>query len=51
MSYGVYATEAFEKEFDMLPLFEQEIVRKIFSQLKENPFVGDVIRYRFFREK
>lgn len=26
-------------------------IEKIFLQLKENPYVGDSIRYRFFREK
>ncbi|MEA3248211.1 MAG: hypothetical protein U9Q73_00735 [Nanoarchaeota archaeon] len=51
MNYKVYMTETFEKEFDKLSTSEKEITKKIFLQLKENPFVGDAIRYKFFREK
>lgn len=51
MNYKVYMTETFKREFDKLSAFEKEITKKIFLQLKENPFVGDAIRYKFFREK
>jgi len=51
MTYSIYATEAFEKELDKLSSSDVDIVKKMFLQLKENPFVGDAIRYRFFREK
>lgn len=51
MSYAVYTIQAFNKRFDKLPFSDQEIICKIFLQLKENPYVGDAIRYRFFREK
>jgi mRNA-degrading endonuclease RelE of RelBE toxin-antitoxin system len=51
MSYAVYVTESFEKEVDKLSNSEKEILQKIFLQLKENPYVGDWVRYRFFREK
>ena len=51
MVYGVYVTESFEKIFNNLPRFFQEIIKKIFLQLKENPYVGDSLRYRFLREK
>jgi len=44
-------TKTFKKEFDKLSAPEKEAMKKIFLQLKENPFVGDAIRYKFFREK
>ena len=51
MSYAVYTLNVFEKEMDKLPGFERDIIQKMFLQLRENPYVGDPIRYRFFREK
>jgi len=51
MPYSIYATKTFEKELDKLSSSDMEAVKKIFLQLKENPLVGDAIRYRFFREK
>lgn len=30
---------------------KQARVRKLFLQLRDNPHVGDQIRYKFFREK
>jgi len=51
MTYKIYMTETFKKEFDKFSSTEQEIMKKIFLQLKENPFVGDAIKYKFFREK
>ena len=30
---------------------KQKRVQKIFLQLKENPYVGDQLRYKFLREK
>lgn len=51
MVYVVYGTETFEKEFDKLSKDYQHFIKKIFLQLKENPYVGDSIRYKFFREK
>ena len=51
MSYKIYTTEDFEKEFNKLSPLDKEAIRKLFLQLKENPFVGDTIRYPFFREK
>ncbi len=51
MVYSVYVTENFENEIDMLPESDKLIIKKIFLQLKENPYVGDPIRYKFFREK
>ena len=51
MSYAVYTTENFEKEIAGLPEAERWIIKKIFLQLRDNPYVGDAVRYRFFREK
>ncbi len=51
MTYAVYTTESFEKEIETLSESEKKIIKKIFLQLKENPYVGDSIKYRFFREK
>jgi mRNA-degrading endonuclease RelE of RelBE toxin-antitoxin system len=51
MAYAVYTTESFEKEIKKLSDSDKDIIQKIFLQLKENPYVGDSIRYRFFREK
>ncbi len=51
MPYAVYAIENFDKETSKLDALDEQILRKTFSQLKENPFVGDAIRYKFFREK
>lgn len=51
MVYVVYTTDSFEKELECLNPSDKEIIQKIYLQLKENPYVGDQIRYRFFREK
>jgi len=51
MIYSVYTTESFEKKIEKISQAERERIKKIFFQLKENPYVGDTIRYKFFREK
>jgi mRNA-degrading endonuclease RelE of RelBE toxin-antitoxin system len=51
MTYAVYVTESFNKEIEKLGSSEKKILEKIFSQLKSNPYVGDPIKYKFFREK
>ena len=51
MAYAVYTTDSFDKETEKLSKSDKEIIEKIFLQLKENPYAGDQIRYRFFREK
>ena len=51
MSYAVYVTESFEKEMEKVSKSEKEILQKIFLQLKDNPYVGDSLQYRFLREK
>ena len=49
--YGVYTTKGFDEEVDKLEKIEQERINKLFPKLKENPYVGDPLRYKFFREK
>lgn len=51
MAYAVYTTESFEKEITNLPKSDVNIIRKICFNLKDNPYVGDALRYKFFREK
>lgn len=51
MVYKVYTTETFEKEISRLPKSEVKKIKRIYAQLKKNPYVGDIIRYYFFREK
>jgi len=51
MTYAVYTTKSFEKETENLSKSDKEKLHKIFLQLKENPYVGDDVRYKFLREK
>ncbi len=51
MVYAVYVTESFEKEIEKLSNFDKELIQKIFVQLKENPYISDQLKYKFFREK
>ena len=51
MAYKVYVLEVFDKERNKLSPDYFSKIEKIFLQLKENPYVGDSIRYKFFREK
>ena len=51
MVYAVFTTEDFEKEMLKLSQSDRDKIQKLFLQLKENPYVGDALKYRFFREK
>jgi len=51
MSYAVYTTENFEKEMNKLSPEDIRQIQKIFFQVKENPYVGDQLRYKHLREK
>ncbi len=51
MIYAVYVTENFEKKIEKISKSEKEILQKIFLQLKDNPYVGKSLQYRFLREK
>ncbi len=51
MVYAIFTTENLKKELSKLPQETQTKIKKIFLQLKENPYVGDSLKYKFFREK
>jgi len=51
MAYAVYTTASFEKEIAKLSDFDKKIIGDIYKQLAVNPYVGDQLRYKFFREK
>lgn len=51
MVYAVYTTERFDREVEALSDFDKEIIKKAITKLKDNPYVGDPIKYKFFREK
>ena len=51
MAYAVYTTESLDKELEKLSNSDREIIQKILLKLKDNPYVGDPLRYRFIREK
>ena len=51
MAYSVYALNVFDKEMNKLSSDYHQKIEKIFLQLKDNPYAGDQIRYKFFREK
>jgi len=49
--YEVYTIESFDKKFSKLSYEEQRRIENIYKQLRENPYVGDQLRYKFLREK
>jgi len=49
--YAVYTTENFDKEVEKLTQEEQRRIQKIFFQLRDNPYVGNQLQYKFLREK
>lgn len=52
MTYKVYTTEEFDKNFNRLDESDKMRVRKILNQLKENgDSVGKSLRFPYFREK
>jgi mRNA-degrading endonuclease RelE of RelBE toxin-antitoxin system len=51
MVYAVYTTESLDKELEKLSNSDRETITKLMVKLKDNPYVGDPIRYKFFREK
>ncbi len=50
-SYDVYTTDDFDFEYYSLEKSEQERIDKLFIKLKDNPYVGDPLKYKYFREK
>lgn len=51
MVYVVYMTEKFDKEMKKFSEEEQKRIKKIFFQIRDNPYVGNQLRYKFLREK
>ena len=51
MKYRVFRTKEFIKQFKKLPKQTQEEIKKIKDRIRENPFVGNPLGYKFFREK
>lgn len=51
MIYSVYTTRNFDRKISKLSKNDVEKIQKIFLQLKENPYVGDQLRYKHLREK
>ena len=51
MDYAVFTTEEFDRLISRLNQDEQRRIEKLFRQLRANPCVGDMLRYRFLREK
>jgi mRNA-degrading endonuclease RelE of RelBE toxin-antitoxin system len=51
MAYAVYTTPTFEKEVAKLSEFDLNIIQDLYKQIAVNPYVGDQLRYKFFREK
>ena len=51
MAYAVYTTETFDKEVEEFEQDKRERVNKLFPKLRDNPYTGDQVRFKFFREK
>jgi len=49
--YKVFTVEKFDRAKHKLTKEEQKKIDKVFLQLRDNPYVGDQLRYRFLREK
>lgn len=50
-TYAVYITKNFDKKIAKLSKETQRRAKKIFFQLRNNPYVGNQLRYRNLREK
>jgi len=51
VGYAIYTTEDFDKDVMKLSSEEQGRIQKVFLHLKDNPYVGDQLRYKCLREK
>ena len=49
--FKILRTQKFIEQFQQLPKQTQEEIKKLRDKLKENPFVGDPLGFKFFREK
>ncbi len=51
MTYKIYTTEEFDRDFRKLDGSLQQQIEKEIGQLETNPYVGKPLGYKFFREK
>ena len=51
MTYKVFHSVVFDKRLETYPKDFKEWLRKIEEQLVENPYVGDPLNVKWFREK
>ena len=51
MTYKILVTEEFERDFKKCDGNIRKQIQKEINQLKENPYSGKPLRYKFFREK
>lgn len=51
MTFRVFRSEWYDIKLSKLTKYEKEVVEKIEQHLKEEPFTGKPLGYRFFREK
>jgi len=51
MLYKIFHSQRFSRELSKFDSFFHEQVGKVEDQLAENPFVGDSLNVRWFREK
>jgi|SRR3989338_4643854 len=51
MNYSVYTTESFDKDLERLSGSDQNVIRKMFLKIKDNPYSSDSLKYKHLREK
>ncbi len=51
MRYIVYKTKRFDRELNRYSKEDYRRVEKLFTQLRENPYVGDQLQIKMLREK
>lgn len=51
MTYEIYTTKEFDKDFSKLDSSIQRAIGNEIEQLEKNPYVGKPLGYKFFREK
>ena len=49
--YKIVNTETFKENICKWPINYLNYIDKIIDKLAENPFIGDPLKYQFFREK
>ena len=51
MVYKIIISEEFEKQYNDLPKTTQEQIKKLRDKIKENPYVGDPLGYKFLEKR